>query len=359
MSVERLELAPGYSISRIIGGGWQLSAGHGTSVRYARPVDRRAVVDDLLRLVDAGFTTFDCADIYTGVEELYGELLRRYRERGGDPELAGVQIHTKCVPDLADLPGLARRDVAGLVDRSLARLGVERLDLVQLHWWDYAVPGYLDAASWLAELRDRGKIRLLGATNFDVSRLAEIAGAGIELVSHQVQYSLLDRRPERAMVDFCAGHGIELLCYGTLAGGFLTERYLGRETPEAPANRSLVKYRLIIDEAGGWEGYQELLETLAEVARKHGASVANVAARWVLDRPQVAAAIVGTRGAQHLQDNLRVLKLRLDDDDRQALGQAMERLMPLPGDTFAVERVPGGRHARIMKTGLNRVEADG
>ncbi len=111
MSEGRLELAPGYRISRIVNGGWQLSEGHG------RPFDRGAVVDDLLRLVDAGFTTFDCADIYTGVEELYGEMLRRYRERGSDPEPAGIQIHTKCVPDLADLAGLRRRDVEGTVDR--------------------------------------------------------------------------------------------------------------------------------------------------------------------------------------------------------------------------------------------------
>ncbi len=352
MTVERVELAPGYSISRIIGGGWQLSKGHGPAF------DRREVVDDLLRLLDAGFTTFDCADIYTGVEELYGEMLRRYRQRGGDPELAGVQIHTKCVPDRPDLPGLSRRDVEGLVDRSLVRLGVERLDLVQLHWWDYAVPGYLDAAGWLVEMRDQGKIRLLGATNFDTPRLADLVAAGIELASHQVQYSLLDRRPERAMADFCAEHGIQLLCYGTLAGGFLTGRYLGREAPAELGNRSLVKYRLIIDEAGGWPAYQRLLATLDQVARRHGASIANVASCWVLDRPRVAAAIVGVRGAQHLEDNLRVSELRLDDDDRCALSDAVARLDPLAGDTSSVERVPGGRHARIMKTGLNRSGAD-
>ncbi len=358
MSAGRFELAPGYQVSRIVNGGWQLSAGHVVSsapLRGDQPFDRRAVIDDLLRLVDAGLTTFDCADIYIGVEELYGEMLRRYRQRGGDPELAGVQIHTKCVPDLADLPALSRRDVERIVDRSLARLGVERLDLVQLHWWDYAVPGYLDAAGWLAELRDGGKIRLLGATNFDVPRLAEIAGAGIELASHQVQYSLLDRRPQRSMAAFCAEHGIRLLCYGTLAGGFLTDRYLGRESLAEPANRSLVKYRLILDEAGGWGAYQRLLETLGEVAGKHGASIANVASRWVLDRPQVAAAIVGARGAEQLDDNLQVLGLRFDDDDRRVLREAVAGLKPLAGDTYSVERVPGGRHARIMKTGLNQI----
>ena len=348
MSIDRFELAPGYSISRMVVGGWQLSAGHG------RPIDRAVAVDGLLRLLDAGLTTFDCADIYTGVEELLGEMLCRVRDRG-NPELSGVQIHTKCVPDLDALPGLRRRDVEAIVDRSLLRLGVERLDLVQFHWWDYAIPGYLEAAGWLADLRNRGKIRLLGATNFDVQRLQEFSAAGIELVSHQVQYSLLDRRPEYGMVGFCADHGVSLLCYGTLAGGFLSGRYLSRAEPSDPLpNRSLVKYRLIIEEAGGWSSYQHLLECLGGVAARHGVSVANVATRWVLDRPQVGAAIVGARGAEHLRDNLQVFDFRLDGEDRRQLHEALSRFKPLAGDTFSVERVVGGRHARIMKTGLNR-----
>ncbi|MCP3963540.1 MAG: aldo/keto reductase [bacterium] len=346
--VARIELAPGYSISRVVNGGWQLSEGHGPTI------DREAVIQDLLRLQEAGLTTFDCADIYTGVEELYGDFLRRYRRRTGDRELVGVQIHTKCVPDLSDLPTLGRRDVEKIVDRSLRRLGVERLDLVQLHWWDYSIPGCVDAAGWLDDLRHAGKIRLLGATNFDVARLREIVAAGIEIASHQVQYSLLDRRPEHGMTHLCAEHGIHLLCYGTLAGGFLAERYRHLDGPGEPANRSLAKYRLIVEEAGGWDAYQQLLDTLHAIADRHGVSLSGVAVRWVLDRPRVAATIVGARDSRHLGDNLRVLALRLDEQDQRHLDEASARLRPLAGDTFGVERVPGGRHARIMKTGLNR-----
>ena len=347
------ELAPGYSISRIVNGGWQLSHGHGLS-RHGQALDAAAVIDDLLRLQEAGLTTFDCADIYTGVEELYGKFLRRYRERTGDRALEGVQIHTKCVPDLAELPNLRRRDVERTVDRSLARLGVERLDLVQLHWWDFLVPGYVEAAQWLAAMQRAGKIRLLGATNFDVAHLREIVEAGVELVSHQVQYSLLDRRPEQEMARFCAEHAIQLVCYGSLAGGFLTECYRGPDEPGELVNRSLVKYRLIIDEAGGWPVFHQLQEALGTVAGRHGVSLANVAVRWVLERPLVAAAIVGARSAEHLADNLRVLQLRLDEEDERTLGDALKRMRPLRGDTFGLERVHGGRHARIMKTGLNR-----
>ncbi|MEM7350934.1 MAG: aldo/keto reductase [Acidobacteriota bacterium] len=346
-SAGRWQLTPDYSISRIINGGWQLSQGHGR-----HPIDREAVIEALFELQEAGFTTFDCADIYTGVEALYGSFLRRYRESSGDRELRGVQIHTKCVPDLEALPHLTRQDVEAIIDRSLRRLGVERLDLVQFHWWDYQVPGYVDAAGWLAEMQRAGKIRLLGATNFDVPRLAEIAGAGIDLALLQVQYSLLDRRPDHGMVRFCTERGIHLLCYGSLAGGFLTAKYLGQAEPEL-VNRSLTKYRLVIEEAGGWSALQGLLQSLAEVAARHRADVANVASRWVLDLPQVAATIVGARNADHLASNRQVLELELDDEDRGRIRSALRHLQPLAGDPFSVERIPGGPHQRIMKTGLN------
>src|SRR5688572_27451096 len=174
------------------------------------------------RFVDAGITTFDCADIYTGVEVLIGGWLKQRRQSGG---AAAVQVHTKYVPDLDRLPTHSRTDVVRGIDRSLARLGVDALDLVQLHWWDYDVPGYVEAALWLNELRTAGKICHVGLTNFDRPRLAEIAGAGVPVVSHQVQYSVLDRRPA-AMASDCASRGIGLLCYGSLAGGFLSERWL-------------------------------------------------------------------------------------------------------------------------------------
>ncbi|MEE8523125.1 MAG: aldo/keto reductase [Thermoanaerobaculia bacterium] len=344
-AVPRIELAPGYDVSRVIHGGWQLSRGHRPAA-----VDADAALSTLSRLADAGFTTFDCADIYTGVEELLGRLAsRRSAEAGGS-----IQTHTKFVPDAGALASISKRYVERIIDRSLRRLGVECLDLVQFHWWDYAVPGYVETASWLDELRREGKIRLLGVTNFDVPHLEEILGAGVEIVSNQVQYSLLDRRPQRGMSDLCARSGIRLLCYGALAGGFLSGRYLGRGEPVEPlANRSLVKYRLIVEEFTGWPALQELLAALDEVASKHGVSVANVAVRWTLDRPGVGAVIVGV-GGDYLADTLRLFDFRLDDDDRQRLDEVLEKYPGPEGDVYSVERVPGGRHAVVMRTGLNQ-----
>jgi aryl-alcohol dehydrogenase-like predicted oxidoreductase len=343
MPVESFELAPGYRISRLLKGGWQLAGGHGA-------VEADRAVAGMAAFVDKGVVTFDCADIYTGVEELIG----RFRARLPAERRSRVKIHTKLVPDLAVLPRLDKAHVEGIVDRSLRRLGMERLDLLQLHWWDYGVPGWLDAAGWLAELARAGKIDLVGATNFDSVRAAEMLDAGLPLASMQTQYSLLDARPENGLTALCVRTPLKLLCYGVLAGGFLTGRWLGADEPsDLSFNRSLVKYKLIIDEFGGWGLFQRLLGVLDAVGRKHDASIANVATRWVLDRPHVAGAIIGTRYADKLDENLRVFDLVLDDADRAAIEAVLAQRRGPSGDTYALERDREGPHGRIMKYNLN------
>jgi aryl-alcohol dehydrogenase-like predicted oxidoreductase len=355
--IERRDVAPGYSIARVINGGWQLAADHDATTEGRSPdrdlTERGRVVGDLVRLAEAGFTTFDCADIYAGVEELYAELVRCWRSFGRPIE--DLQIHTKYVPDRSSLADLDRRAIARAVNRSLDRLGVEQLDLVQFHWWDFEVAGWFEAAATLAELRAAGKIREVGVTNFDCRRLRALLEGGIPVAAHQVQYSLLDRRPERGMVELCASHGVALLCYGTLAGGLLTERWLGAEPPipGEEANRSVTKYRLIVEEAGGWQAFQGLLGALARVAGRRQASVANVATRWVLDRPGVTAAIVGAASADHLEENAHLFDLELDEQDRGELETALALCRSPAGDTYELEREPGGRHGAILRTELH------
>jgi len=346
---ERIELAPGYSVCRVVNGLWQLSQGHRPAA--IRPAE---AVASLLRLVDAGFTTFDCADIYLGVEELLGALLRDLKKSHRDP--GTVQIHTKYVPDRSALAALGRADVAEAIEGSLTRLGVERLDLVQLHWWDYDQPRFIDVAGWLSDLRDAGKIRCLGTTNFDTPHLEELTAAGIPLVTNQAQYSLLDRRVEKNMTGLCRKNEIGLLCYGALAGGFLTDAYFEVSDPHPPfENRSLTKYRLIIDEFGGWGLFQELLEVLHDIAVARSVSIAAVATRWVLDRDPVSAVMIGVRSDAHIEDNLRVFDLRLEDEDRDRIAGVLARAEGPTGDPFELERRPDGPHSKIMWTDLNRL----
>ncbi len=345
--VPRARLSGAYSISCLLKGGWQLAGGHGA-------VDTAAARDDMDRFVDAGITTFDCADIYTGVEALIGDWLKL--RRPADRHL--VQIHTKYVPDRDRLGSHSRADVVRAVDRSLLRLGVASLDLVQLHWWNYDVPGYVEATGWLDELRRAGKIRNVGLTNFDEQRVSEIMAAGIPVVSHQVQYSVLDRRPAGAMAARCLQHDVGLLCYGALAGGFLSRRYLGYAAPATPLeNRSLVKYGLIIDEFGGWARFQQMLIVLDAVATRHGVGIGAVAIRWVLDQPGVAGVIVGARHARHLDDTIHACAFALDAEDHDAIARVQAVSTGPAGEVYGLERVKDGPHAAIMRYTLNRETA--
>jgi aryl-alcohol dehydrogenase-like predicted oxidoreductase len=347
--VASISLRRGYEISRIICGGWQLAGGHGA-------IDKAAAVENLAAFCEAGITTFDCADIYTGVEELIGATRTEIERRHGAAASARIKVHTKCVPDLDHLRDVDRAYIRRIVDTSLRRLRTDRLDLVQFHWWDYAVPGAIDAAGWLAELQREGKIDRLGGTNFDTPHTAELVAAGIDLVSMQVQYSLLDDRPEHALVDLCLKKNISLLCYGTVAGGFLSDRWLGAAEPRPPfENRSLTKYKLIIDDFGGWALFQQLLQTLRRVADRHNVDIATVASRAMLDRPAVAAVIVGARNRAHIADNVAIGNLQLTDADRAEIGRVLAKRRGPAGDTFQLERDRQGRHGSIMKYNLNKV----
>ena len=143
------------------------------------------------------------------------------------------------------------------------------------------------------------------------------------------------------------------MAYGALAGGLLTDAWLGRPEPGHLSNRSHVKYKLIIDDFGGWDLFQALLRACRNIGDRHGVSVANVATRWVLDRPGVGGAIIGARYAAHLPDNLGVFRFVLDDADRRQLDGVLAEKRGPAGDTFALERDRTGRHGRVMKYDLN------
>jgi aryl-alcohol dehydrogenase-like predicted oxidoreductase len=344
--VERTELTPGYTISRLLKGGWHLSSGH------SEGVERDQAIRDMAAFVEAGITTFDCADHYLGVEQMIGDFRRAH------PGLAGkVQVHTKYVPDHDALPVLKRADTVRIIDRSLARLGVETLDLVQFYWWNMAVPGFVECAQVLADLQKEGKIARIGVTNFTTAQLASLVDAGVPVVANQQQYSLVDNRPEKGQIDYCRRHGIAILTYGHLLGGFFSERWLGVPEPSEPyANRSLRKYKLIIDDFGGWALFQELLAALKRIGDKHGVGPGEVALRWTLDQPGIAGCIVGATSTRHLARNLKVFDIALDESDRAALAGICARRTGPEGDCYELETDRQGKHWRIMRPNQNQLE---
>jgi aryl-alcohol dehydrogenase-like predicted oxidoreductase len=345
--MQRIELAPGYEISRIIRGGWQMASGHGT-------LASDDPVADMVAFADAGITTFDCADIYTGVEELIGRFRTHYRDLRGEQALARIKVHTKFVPDLTVLPHISKAHVESVIDQSLRRLRLERLNLVQFHWWDYSAPRWLETASWLDELRHAGKIDRISLTNFDTDRMLAMVQAGVPITSIQLQYSLLDNRPAKRMAAAAIEHGISLLCYGTVAGGFLGDKWLGVPEPrDGLENRSLIKYKLIIDDLGGWDFFQSLLNALRRIADRHGTDIATIASAAMLSRPGVAAVIVGARNRSHLASNLAISEVRLSKADRAEIASATGNARALEGDVYTLERDRTGRHGSIMKYNLN------
>jgi len=313
----RFELTPDLKICRVLNGMWQVSGAHGH-------IDPARAVAEMFAYHDAGFTTWDLADHYGPAEDFVGEFRKSFANQHGAKRLPEIQAFTKWVPR----PGPVSR---GAVDQairiSLSRMAVDALDLLQFHWWDYDDRSYLDALRHLADLQAEGLIKHLALTNFNTAHLRTIVESGIRIVSNQVQYSIVDRRPERRMAAYCAEHGIALLAYGTALGGLLSEKYFGRAEPRrAELNTaSLQKYKQMIDAWGGWALFQTLLAVLRQIADKHRSTIANVGMRYVLDRPTVAGVIVGTRLgiSQHLDDKPQIFGFALDAEDHAKIDAAI------------------------------------
>ncbi len=315
----RLQFTPDLQMCRLLNGMWQVSGYHGK-------INPSVAIASMFQYLDAGYTTWDLADHYGPAEDLIGQFRRQLEAERGLAALQNLQAFTKWVP--RPMP-MQRHTVEENINISRRRMGVECLDLLQFHWWDYQNPAYLDALQHLSDLQAEGKIRHLALTNFDTKHLQIILEHGIKIVSNQVQFSLVDQRPIAQMIPLCQAHGVQLLTYGTLCGGFLSEKYLGKSEPFGPLLEtvSLKKYKTMIEAWGGWKLLQTLLQTLQAIAHKHQVSIANVAVRAILDQPTVAGVIIGARLgiAEHLTDNAQVFNLKLDDGDRQQIANVLSQ----------------------------------
>ncbi|MBC7898242.1 MAG: aldo/keto reductase [Cytophagaceae bacterium] len=327
-SVERSELAPGFSIARVLTGLWQVA----DMERDGRTIDLDATAAAMTPFVDAGFTTFDMADHYGSAEDVVG----RFGSRPGAPR---VELLTKWVPR----PGrVTRAEVREAVQRALTRMRREQVDLMQFHAWNYADPSWLDCLLWLDELRQEGLVRHLGLTNFDTAHLRIVLAAGVPVVSNQVCYSLLDQRAAGPMTALCLEKGVKLLAFGTVAGGLLSDRWLGRPDPDVLATWSQMKYRRFVGEAGGWDALQHLLGVLQAHATRLGVSIANLACRYIMEQPAVGGIIVGARlgEAEHIADNARLFTFSLDTAANEGIAEALRTLRAIPGDCGDEYRKP-------------------
>eukprot|EP01023_Acetabularia_acetabulum_P047361 TRINITY_DN4989_c0_g1_i3.p1 TRINITY_DN4989_c0_g1~~TRINITY_DN4989_c0_g1_i3.p1 ORF type:complete len:407 (-),score=69.16 TRINITY_DN4989_c0_g1_i3:217-1437(-) len=333
--IPKTYIAEDLEISRIIKGCWQLSGGHKGDRETDRTEGKKAV-QDFVKFEQAGISTFDTADIYGPSEGLIGQFVR---QRGG-PE--GVQVLTKCCLFGIDQYNVSQEFINRKLNTSKQRLGVPKLDLVQFYWNDYDIDKYVAGAQYLYEAQNQGLLKHVGVTNFDVKRISEMIDGGVKIATSQVQYSLLDRRVENGMDKFCEQNDIKILPFGVLAGGFLSERYLNVPVSQVKLDTySKSKYASVIAQIGGWSWFQKLLNVLNVIATKYDSTIANVACRWVLDRPGVAGIIVGARNAEHVDDHANVFKFKLDDQDIQLIEEVLSEQIRPQGDIYGWER--GGK----------------
>ena len=325
------ELAPDLRISRIVTGLWQIA----DMERDQQMLDLDKTAQSMKAYTESGLTSFDMADHYGSAEEIAGIFTNNHASDGN------VQVLTKWVPEPG---GSSKETVRQAVQRSLDRLQTDQLDLLQYHAWNYADPSYLDELFCLQELQEEGLIRHIGLTNFDTAHLSIVLETGIPIVSNQICFSLLDQRAANDMARLCEEKSVKLLAFGTLAGGFLTDKWLGQSEPKVDDLKtwSQMKYKRYIDEAGGWEKYQNLLKALKQTADAHDVSIANVASRFILEQPAVGAVIIGARlgESEHIENNRALLSFAVEEESWRAIKAAMHQLTSIPGDCGDEYRKP-------------------
>ena len=312
-------LADNLKIHKILNGMWQVSGGHGQ-------IDFKKAIESMEFHANSGFITWDLADHYGPAEDLVKTFREKLLFDGNEDLLKDLNFFTKWVPTPQKI---TRKIVERAINISRKRMGMESLDMVQFHWWDYENKNYLKAIEYLDDLREEGVIKYLGLTNFDTLHLKELIEMGFKITSNQVQYSLIDRRPEKKMAQFCENNNIKLLAYGTLGGGLLSERYLDQPEPYGSQlyTSSLQKYKQMIDRWGDWNLFQQILKVLNDIGKKYNVSIANVAVRYILENSTVGGAIIGVRLgiSENVEDNLNVFKFTLEDDDINKINEISQK----------------------------------
>ncbi|THH15439.1 hypothetical protein EW146_g5040 [Bondarzewia mesenterica] len=386
--LEAFQLGP-FTAPRLWTGLWQLSSTAWGSASAAK------IRQGMARHVSHGYIAFDMvspfaenhsslatdraipdalrADHYGSAEILFGQF-----QESLSPSQKVIGATKWCVFKPTD----PSRDIveAAVRDR-MARMRTQSVDLLQFHWQNYSDNGYMKALRHLQDLQSEGLITTLGLCNFDAIRTDEICtqlGPGsivtnqvpVRLLPHTVypsvidpskshvdemmlfvlQFSLIDTRVLHGMSDVCEKHNIKLLTYGSLCGGFLSDAWLDKPEPD-PYSGSLTpsqrKYLdVILKVWADWQLFQTLLSVLRTIGDRHmGASVANVATRWVLDHPCVGAVLVGTRlgVSEHPDDNLNVFRFGLSQEDKDDIEAVLDRsngrrIISLIGDVGAEYR---------------------
>jgi aryl-alcohol dehydrogenase-like predicted oxidoreductase len=272
--------------------------------------DARRQID---RCLDAGVNLIDTADIYSAgsSEEIVGQAIAGRRDR--------LLLATKARFAMGAGPndrGLSRHHIIRGVEASLQRLGIDHIDLYQVHEWDGLTP-LEETLEALDTLVRSGKVRYVGCSNYSgwhlMKALAVSDTCGYQrFVSQQIYYTLLGREAEYELVPISIDQGVGILVWSPLAGGLLSGKYRREVKPQGEA-RHLTDWGE--PPVRDWEQAYNVIEAVVRVAEAHGVSAPEVALAYLLRKPGVASVIVGTRNDQQLEANLKAVDLHLSDSD--------------------------------------------
>jgi aryl-alcohol dehydrogenase-like predicted oxidoreductase len=293
--------------------------------------------DMMSRFVEAGGNFIDTADVYgRGVSE---EIVGRWLKSQPRDQMV---IATKVRFAMGDGPndaGLSRKHILDAIDASLRRLGTDYVDLYQVHMWDAGTP-LEETLSALDQLVRIGKARYIGASNYAGYQLQKAIDLSRRMgwepfTCLQPLYNLLDRSLEWELLPVCLGEGVGIIPWSPLRGGWLSGRY--RRGMSAPPEGSRVDIATREGWSENWAKYDTdhtwaVIDALLAIAQEAGKTPAQVALRWLLQRPGVTAPIIGARRMAHLEDNLGATGWTLEDEHMRRLTDASAVALPYPYD---------------------------
>jgi aryl-alcohol dehydrogenase-like predicted oxidoreductase len=277
------------------------------------------------RALDLGVNFIDTAPVYGfgKSEEIVGKALKEWN-RPDD-----VVIATKCGLDWNAQQTHIRRNstperIRKEVDDSLRRLGVNRIDLYQIHWPDPKVPFQLSIEA-MVRLQEEGKIRYIGLSNFNREQIAECLGFGM-VHSLQPPFNVFEREAEKELLPFCREKGIATLVYGGLCRGLLSGKFTGEETfSKGDLRRGDPKFK-----PDRFKQYVKAADALKKIAAKYGKTLAQFALRWALQQPGVTTVIAGSRTVAQVEDNVGVSGWRIEPEDTRKVDDILQKFIKTP-----------------------------
>ena len=303
----------------------------------------------LAHAIEAGITLIDTADTYSAgaSERITGQALKNIGVRRGE-----IVVATKVFGEMSGGPngrGSSRAHILGGAHASLERLGLDYIDLYQLHGFDPATPT-LESLEALNDLVRQGLVRYIGVSNWAAWQVSQALGIAARrglarFASVQTYYTLAARDVEREIVPMAASEGLGLLAWSPLAGGLLSGKFSRDQHPEEGSRRAAMAFPPV-----DMERAYTVIDVLRHIATERGVSVAQLALAWLLHQPQVSSVLLGTRRIEQLNDNLGAADIELTAGDLSRLDAASRLPAEYPGwmlDMWSAARADQLRQSRV------------